>query len=314
VRITIVGCGYTGLVTGGCLAAVGHHVTAVDSDAERVRLLLGEKLPFNEPYLGEVIAAARIARRLEFLCDMPAALAATEAIFICVGTPLLDNGEADLSAIDAVARSIAAEANGPALVIEKRTVPVRTGQQLRRALEVYTRAGGPKFQVVSNPEFLREGSCVFDSVHPDRIVVGVEESSAAEKMRTIYQPILDGSFVCPVHRGTCPPGAVPQFLVTSINSAELIKYASNSYLALKISYANQLADLCEQLGADIEEVTRAMGMDPRIGPHFLQAGIGFGGFRFPKRVQALYRSSHGRARGYGLRAAKGNGAHQYRPH
>jgi len=188
-----------------------------------------------------------------------------------------------------VARVIATEARGPKLVIEKSTVPVRTGEQLRRALEVYGRAGSAKFQVVSNPEFLREGSSVFDFLHPDRIVVGVEEPAAAEKMREIYRPILERKFSCPAHNGVCPPGEPPHFVVTTINSSELIKHASNSFLALKISYANQLADLCERLGADVEEVTRAMGMDPRIGPQFLRAGIGFGGFCFPKDIQAFYR-------------------------
>jgi len=143
--------------------------------------------------------------------------------------------------------------------------------------------------VVSNPEFLREGSSVFDFLHPDRIVVGVEEPAAAEKMREIYRPILERKFSCPAHNGVCPPGEPPHFVVTTINSSELIKHASNSFLALKISYANQLADLCERLGADVEEVTRAMGMDPRIGPQFLRAGIGFGGFCFPKDIQAFYR-------------------------
>ena len=288
-RISIVGCGYVGLVTGGCLAAIGHQVNCVDSDAERVRALLAGQIPIYEPHLEELIAGARSAGRIEFSGDLPAAVAKADAIFICVGTPPLENGEADLSAIDAVARVIASEARGPKLVIEKSTVPVRTGEQLRRALEVYGRTGGAKFQVVSNPEFLREGSSVFDFLHPDRIVVGVEEPAAAEKMREIYGPILDRKFACPAHKGGCPPGEPPQFVVTTINSSELIKHASNSFLALKISYANQLADLCERLGADVEEVTRAMGMDPRIGPQFLRAGIGFGGFCFPKDIQAFYR-------------------------
>jgi len=292
VRISIIGCGYVGLVTGGCLAAVGHHVTCVDSDAERIRSLIAGQIPIYEPHLDELIARARSEGRIEFTSDLPAAVAAAESIFICVGTPPLENGDADLSAIDSVARIIATEARGPKLVIEKSTVPVRTGEQLRRALEVYGRAGGAKFEVVSNPEFLREGSSVSDFLHPDRVVVGVEEPSAADKMREIYRPILERKFACPVHSPAtagCPMGAPPQFVVTTINSSELIKHASNSFLALKISFANQLADLCEHLGADIEEVTRAMGMDPRIGPQFLRAGIGFGGFCFPKDIQAFYR-------------------------
>jgi len=288
-RISIIGCGYVGLVTGGCLAAVGHHITCVDSDAERIRALVAGQIPIYEPHLDELISRARSEKRIEFTGDLAASVETSEAIFICVGTPPLENGEADLSSIDAVARVIATESRGSKLVVEKSTVPVRTGEQLCRALEVYGRTGGANFQVVSNPEFLREGSSVIDFLHPDRIVVGVNEPSAAEKMREIYRPILERNFVCPVHGGPCPPGAAPQFVVTTINSSELIKHACNSFLALKISYANVLADLCERLGADVQEVTRAMGMDPRIGPQFLNAGIGFGGFCFPKDIQAFYR-------------------------
>ena len=288
-RISIVGCGYVGLVTGGCLAAIGHHVICVDSDAERIRSLVAGHVPIYEPHLEELLSRSRAEGRIEFTGDLSPAVNQSDAIFICVGTPPLENGEADLSAVDAVARVIATEARGSKLVIEKSTVPVRTGDQLRRALEVYGRGGGAQFQVVSNPEFLREGSSVSDFLHPDRIVVGVDDSSAADKMREMYRPILDRNFPCPAHNGACPPGPAPQFVVTTINSSELIKHASNSFLALKISYANQLADLCENLGADVEEVTRAMGMDPRIGPQFLRAGIGFGGFCFPKDIQAFYR-------------------------
>jgi UDPglucose 6-dehydrogenase len=278
-----------GLVTGGCLAAVGHHVLCVDNDADRVRSLQAGQIPIYEPHLDEVIAAARASGRIEFSGDTAAAVRGGNAIFICVGTPPLENGEADLSAIDAVARIIASEAREPRLVIEKSTVPVRTGEQLRRALEVYGRSSSAKFEVVSNPEFLREGTSVSDFLHPDRIVVGVDHSAAAEQMREIYRPILERKFTCPVHNGACPSADPPTFVVTTINSSELIKHACNSFLALKISYANVLADLCERLGADVEEVTRAMGMDPRIGPQFLRAGIGFGGFCFPKDIQAFYR-------------------------
>ena len=288
-RITIIGCGYVGLVTGGCLAAVGHHVACVDSDAERIRALVAGQIPIYEPHLDELIARARSEGRIEFTGNLSSAIGPAEAIFICVGTPPLDNGEADLSAVDAVARVIATESRGVKIVIEKSTVPVRTGEQLRRALEVYGRGGNATFEVVSNPEFLREGSSVCDFLHPDRIVIGVDDPAAAQKMREIYLPILDRKFACPVHKGSCPAGAAPSFVVTTINSSELIKHACNSFLALKISYANQLADLCERLGADVQEVTRAMGMDPRIGPQFLNAGIGFGGFCFPKDIQAFYR-------------------------
>jgi UDPglucose 6-dehydrogenase len=173
------------------------------------------------------------------------------------------------------------------LVIEKSTVPARTGLELSRALSAYSRNSGMKFRVASNPEFLREGTAVGDFFHPDRIVVGVEDPSSAAELREIYRPILEKTFRCPVHNGTCPPGHKAEFLVTTINSAELIKHASNSFLALKISYANVISDLCERIGADVEEVTHAMGLDPRIGTQFLKAGLGFGGFCFPKDIQAF---------------------------
>jgi UDPglucose 6-dehydrogenase len=186
-----------------------------------------------------------------------------------------------------VARQIANEARTPKLVVEKSTVPARTGLELSRALGAYTKDSGVKFRVASNPEFLREGTAVYDFFHPDRIVVGVEDESSAEQLREIYRPILERSFQCPVHKNGCPPGNKGEFLVTTINSAELIKHASNSFLALKISYANVIADLCEKIGANVEEVTHAMGLDPRIGGQFLKAGLGYGGFCFPKDVQAF---------------------------
>ncbi len=288
-RISVIGCGYVGLVTGGCLASVGHQVTCVDVDPAKIRMLEAGKIPIYEPHLEEIITTSRREGRISFTGDLPRTIREGEAIFICVGTPPLENGEADLSAIDNVARVIATEARGPKLVIEKSTVPVQTGQQLKRALEVYGKKAEAKFQVVSNPEFLREGTAVLDFIHPDRIVVGVEEESAGKQMREIYRPILEKKFVCPIHAGSCPPGAPPEMIITTINSSELIKHACNSFLALKISYANVLADLCERLGGDVEEVTRAMGMDPRIGPYFLKAGIGFGGFCLPKDLQAFVR-------------------------
>jgi UDPglucose 6-dehydrogenase len=171
--------------------------------------------------------------------------------------------------------------------VEKSTVPARTGLELSRALAAYSRNSNLKFRVASNPEFLREGTAVGDFFHPDRIVVGVEDASSAAELREIYRPILERSFQCPVHNGTCPPGQKAEFLVTTISSAELIKHAANSFLALKISYANVIADLCEKIGANVEEVTHAMGLDPRIGGQFLRAGLGYGGFCFPKDVQAF---------------------------
>jgi UDPglucose 6-dehydrogenase len=300
VRISVIGCGYVGLVTGGCLAETGHQVMCSDNDEAKMRTLQAGKLPIYESHLDEMVAKARREGRLAFSGDVAESVHAGDAIFICVGTPPLETGDADLSAIDRVARVIATESRSPKLVIEKSTVPVQTGQQLKRALEVYGRSNSVTFRVASNPEFLREGTAVEDFLHPDRIVIGVEDEVAEKHLREIYAPILEGRFNCPVHVPACPPGIKPPLLVTTINSAELIKHASNSFLALKISYANLLADLCERLGASVDEVTRAVGMDPRIGPHFLRAGIGFGGFCLPKDVQAFIRLAERAGVDFGL--------------
>ncbi len=258
-----------------------------DSDASKIEMLEAGGMPIYEPGLENVIPKARKDGRLSFKASQAEAVAFGDAFFICVGTPPLPNGDADLSAIDHVARVIATEARTSKLVVEKSTVPARTGQELKRALSVYGRKSDVTFRVASNPEFLREGTAVGDFLHPDRIVVGVEDDAAAKQMKEIYQPVLDRNFDCPVHTPECPTGQMPNWLVTTINSAELIKHASNSFLALKISYANMVSDLAEKLGADIGEVVRAMGMDPRIGSSFLSAGLGFGGFCLPKDLQAF---------------------------
>ena len=288
-KISVIGCGYVGLVTGSCLAELGHSVVCFDNDPAKTRMLREGRMPIFEPHLEDVFLRNGKEGRLKVTDDPVESVQAGEAIFICVGTPPLETGDADLSAIDRVARLIATESLSPKLVVEKSTVPVRTGQELKRALAVYARNSGTSFRVASNPEFLREGSGIEDFLHPDRIVVGVEDAEAERQLREIYQPVLDGKFRCPVHSSTCPPLPAPTFVVTTIASSELIKHASNSFLALKISYANALAELCERLGANVEEVTRAMGFDPRIGPHFLRAGLGFGGFCFPKDIQAFIR-------------------------
>ena len=288
-RISVIGCGYVGLVTGACFAEIGHQVTCTDNDDSKIVTLRAGKLPIYEPHLDTLVHRNIRERRLQFTSDAGQAVRSSEAVFICVGTPPLDNGDADLSAIDNVARMIATEGGGPKLVVEKSTVPAQTGQELKRALDVYSRKSGANFTVASNPEFLREGTAVNDFLHPDRIVVGVDEPAAAKKLREIYAPILDRNFSCPAHDGQCPDSPPPAFVVTTVNSAELIKHASNSFLALKISFANSLADMCDHLGADVQEVTAAVGMDPRIGPQFLQAGLGFGGFCLPKDVQAFIR-------------------------
>lgn len=288
-RISVIGTGYVGLVTGACLAEIGHEVVCTDSDASKIKTLESGGVPIYEPGLDAVIAKARKEGRLSFCANPADAVAAGDAIFICVGTPPLPSGDADLSAIDHVARTVATEATSPKLVIEKSTVPARTGHELKRALSVYARKPGVPLRVASNPEFLREGTAVEDFLHPDRVVVGVEDEVAERQLYEIYRPVLERKFKCPIHADGCPDGPAAQWLVTTINSAELIKHASNSFLALKVSYANMVADLAERLGADIGEVTRAMGMDPRIGPSFLNAGLGFGGFCLPKDLQAFMR-------------------------
>jgi UDPglucose 6-dehydrogenase len=262
-------------------------VVCTDIDSDRIAKLNAGGVPIYEEHLDRILASARKAGRISYTANAAEAIRAGDAIFICVGTPPKESGEADLSAIDHVARQIASEARTPKLVVEKSTVPARTGLELSRALTAYSRNSNVKFRVASNPEFLREGTAVGDFFHPDRIVVGVEDPSSAAELREIYRPILEQSFHCPVHNGACPPGHKAEFLVTTINSAELIKHASNSFLALKISYANVIADLCEKIGANVEEVTHAMGLDSRIGGQFLKAGLGYGGFCFPKDVQAF---------------------------
>jgi UDPglucose 6-dehydrogenase len=285
-----VGCGYVGLVTGACLAEIGHEVMCTDHDESKIRILNQGSLPIYEPGLDGIVARNVAAERLSFTSDLREAVRFGDVIFICVGTPPLKGGDPDLSAIDSVAHVIAAEAGRSKLVVEKSTVPTQTGQKLKRALAIYSHNSGCSFSVASNPEFLREGTAVQDFLHPDRIVVGVEDDNTEAQLREIYRPIVERSFVCPMHGEDCVERAAsPTFLVTSINSAELIKHACNSFLAVKISYANLIADICESVGADVEEVMQAMGLDPRIGPSFLRPGLGFGGFCLPKDIQAFIR-------------------------
>ncbi len=289
VRISILGCGYVGLVTGACLAEIGHEVVCTDNDASKIQTLNQGSLPIYEPGLDGIVARNVQGQRLSFTNDLGAAIRFGDAIFICVGTPPLPNGDADLSAIDSAARTIVAESRSSKLVVEKSTVPTRTGQKLKRALAIYARNAGSQysFSVASNPEFLREGTAAFDFLHPDRIIVGVEDKATEKQLREIYGPIVEQSFLCPVHAGACPARSAPVFLVTSINSAELIKHACNTFLAVKISYANLIADVCEATDGDVEQVIQAMGLDPRIGPSFLRPGLGFGGFCLPKDIQAF---------------------------
>jgi len=285
-QIAVIGAGYVGLTTAACLAEIDHVVTCAESNTQKLESLKRGMLPFFEPHLEEVVQRNRQSGRLLFT-STPEAIARSHAIFICVGTPPLENGEADLTAIEGVARNIAQQATGYRLVIEKSTVPVQTGRQLQRHLGLYRRAEFT-YDVASNPEFLREGSAVEDFFHPDRIVVGVESPQAASAMREIYEPILERQFACPVH-ASCEDRSAPPLVITDINSAELVKHASNSFLAMKISFINLIADLCETAGADITKVAEGIGLDRRIGASFLRPGIGFGGFCFPKDLQAFVR-------------------------
>ena len=288
-KISVIGASYVGLTTAGCLAEIGHQVFCADNDTEKLNRLWDGQMPFYEPYLEEIVERNRKAKRLEFGLTEEG-IERAQAIFICVGTPPLEKGEADLSAIERVARVIAQRGRGYRLVIEKSTVPVQTGRQLKRHLALF-KTKDLEYDLASNPEFLREGAGVEDFFHPDRIVVGVETPRALEQMREIYKPVLEQTFACPVHPECSrqgPPRRVP-FLVTDINSAELVKHGSNAFLAMKISFINLVADLCEVAGADINKVAEGIGLDRRIGSSFLRPGIGFGGFCFPKDLQALVR-------------------------
>ncbi len=285
-KISVIGACYVGLTTAACLSQIGHDVFCSESDAEKLHLLQTGVMPLFEPHLEEVVAESRKSGHLTF-GSTEDAIDWGQAIFICVGTPPLANGDADLSAIESVARMIAKRAVGYRLIVEKSTVPVQTGAQLRKHLAVH-RTQKLDYDVASNPEFLREGTSVEDFLHPDRIVVGVDSARAADRMREIYQPVIDQKITCPIH-AVCPSRKPPRFLVTDTNSSELIKHASNSFLAMKISFINMVSDLCEAAGADISKVAEGIGLDPRIGSSFLQPGIGFGGFCFPKDLQAFVR-------------------------
>lgn len=285
-KIAIIGCGHVGLVTGICLASAGHRVICVDHDLQLVNLLEHGRLPIYEPFLDELLKQSRSNGALTFTSNMSTGITGVDAVFLSVGVRQLENGDSDFYALDRAARDLAQAADSSKLVVLRSTVPVQTGEQLKHLLSVYQHNLAISFTVASNPQFLREGTAVDNFFHPDRILLGVEDAQAEGTLLEIYRPILERSFRCPTHSGKCAAGT-PQLLVTKIHSAELIKQTSNAYLAMKISYANVLADLCERLGGDVQEVTRAVGLDPRIGPLFLNPGIGFGGSRLPKDLRAF---------------------------
>jgi UDPglucose 6-dehydrogenase len=287
-EVCVVGVGYVGLVTAACFAHMGNTVKGVDDDRDKISLLQQGKIPIYEPFLDDVVTQAMSAGRLRFTESLEEGVESCQVIFICVGTPPLEDGEADLSSVESVVRRIAEVAEGRTLIVEKSTVPVQTGFWIEKTLKLYGGGDADRFMVASNPEFLREGSAVEDFFHPDRIVVGVERPEPAALLHSLYGPVIRGTFHCPVH-GTCPRGSDVPFLVTDMASAELIKHASNSFLAMKISYINLIADLCERVGADVSLVAEGMGLDQRIGRAFLNAGVGFGGFCFPKDLQAFVR-------------------------
>ncbi len=283
-KITVIGTGHVGLVVGLCFAEVGHEVICLDNDPRKIDLLNQGRTPFYEPHMDELLVRARERGRVHFYTELAQHVNDAEVIFLCLGTPPLPGGEADLSIVESVTRRLASLSTSYKLIVEKSTVPVLTGDRIQRTLEIYGKA---PFDVASNPEFLSEGTAVHDFLHPQRTVIGVESQRAEALLREIYAPILKQSFECPIHR-PCPwTGRETALVVTNRNSSEVIKHASNSFLATKISFINALSCLCERVGADIEQVAQGMGLDSRIGPSFLRAGVGFGGFCFPKDLQAF---------------------------
>jgi UDPglucose 6-dehydrogenase len=267
-RIAIVGSGYVGLVTGTCFSELGNTVVCVDNDADKIARLVAGEVPFYEPSLGELIARNVQARRLRFTTGVAAAVRESEIVFIAVGTPMRADGHADVAAVQAVARDIGAALNGPKIVVSKSTVPVETSEMIASTIRGSARAQHA-VSVVSNPEFLREGSAVADFLNPDRIVIGTGDPHAERVLRDLYAPL----------------GA--PVVVTDVRTAEMIKYAANAFLATKISFVNEIANICELLGVDVRDVCSGIGYDQRIGTKFLSPGIGYGGSCFPKDVRAL---------------------------
>ncbi|MGB7417514.1 MAG: UDP-glucose/GDP-mannose dehydrogenase family protein [Thermosynechococcaceae cyanobacterium] len=303
-RVCVIGTGYVGLVTGACLAHIGHHVICVDNNEEKVKVMQGGKSPIYEPGLSEVLQATIAAGTIEFTTDLKAGVEHGEILFIAVGTPALPTGESDTRYVEAVAKGIGHHLDGGyKVIVNKSTVPIGSGDWVRMivmdgvaerdASEAGTPATDIQFDVVSNPEFLREGSAVYDTFNPDRIVLGSHKEQAIALMKQLYAPIVDRKFS---DDQTLPPVPV---VVTDLSSAEMVKYAANAFLATKISFINEVANICDRVGADVLQVAEGIGLDSRIGSKFLQAGLGWGGSCFPKDVSALVHT----ADDYGYEAA-----------
>ena len=287
IKIAVVGSGYVGLVAAVCFAEIGHEVICVDNDESKVAALQGGDTLIHENFLPELLGKYRNTK-IRFMTDLAEATQECEAVFIAVGTPQSENGDADLSYVEAVACEIARSLDNYKVIVEKSTVPVYTNEWIRRSME-RNGVAHHLFDVVSNPEFLREGTAVSDFLHPDRIVVGADSERAASVLRRIYLPLTSGEYYrrTDAIKGPCSSAQPPPLLLTSTKSAEIIKHASNAFLALKISFINAVSNLCEAANANVEQVARGMGLDSRIGPRFLRPGIGYGGSCFPKDVAAF---------------------------
>jgi len=286
-RIAVVGSGYVGLVAGACFAELGHQVLLVDNDEHKVAALKQGECPIHEKFLPELLERHR-GKRLDFTGDLPLAVRRSQLVFIAVGTPPKDDGDADLSYVESVAQGIACAIDDYKVVVEKSTVPVYTNSWVRKIM-LLNGAPAELFDVASNPEFLREGTAVADFLYPDRIVVGADAERCAEMVAKAYEPLVDGSYY---KQPDAIPGPITgpfqaHLLHTSAKSAELIKHASNAFLAMKISFINAVASVCEAVGADVEQVREGIGTDSRIGQRFLAPGIGYGGSCFPKDLLAF---------------------------
>lgn len=286
-RIAVVGSGYVGLVAGACFADIGHDVILVDNDQQKLAALNNGQVPIHEKFLPELLSRHR-GHRLTFSGDLKAAVRTSSAIFVAVGTPPTESGEADLSYVESVAREISGGIDDYKVIVEKSTVPVYTSDWVRKII-LRNGTKTESFDVASNPEFLREGTAVTDFLFPDRIVIGCDAERSAEILREIYLPLTDGSYYERTDAIPRPDRAItpPPIIVTSTKSAELIKHASNAFLAMKISFINAVASVCESVGADVNQVVHGVGTDSRIGSRFLNPGIGYGGSCFPKDVMAF---------------------------